>query len=229
LKRIAAVAVLAALAASAQAAESPRWGSFELAAGTYRPDIDSEFDTAPGPFETVFGTGRGWMFRAAVAKSFLLRAGSLEVGLGSGYYQETGHGQLTDGTGASGDETKFRIIPATLMVTYRADFLHERYGVPLAPYGRLALERYYWWVTDGNSDTAEEGATNGWSVAGGLALLLDFFDSGLARDQDRETGINNTYLFFEVTKRVVDDFGSSDSWNLSDEGVGLTGGLLFVF
>jgi hypothetical protein len=41
--------------------------------------------------------------------------------------------------------------------------------------------------------------------------------------------VNHTYLFFDVTKSKVDDFGGSKSWDLSDEKVSLAGGLMFVF
>jgi hypothetical protein len=226
--RRAVVAAVLALVTTGARAESPRWGSFEFSAGRYRPNIDSEFDGSPGLFESSFGRHGGWMIKGGVAKTVFRRAGSLDVGLQAGYFQKTGTGQVTGG-GASGDETKFRMIPTSLTLTYRLDWLAERYPIPLAPYGRVALERFHWWVTDADESTAESGATNGWSATGGLALLLDFFDRGLAREMDRDVGVNHTYLFFEVTKRLVDDFGSGDSWDLSDDGVGYTGGLLLVF
>jgi hypothetical protein len=74
------------------------------------------------------------------------------------------------------------------------------------------------------------GATNGYSFGGGLALLLDSLDPTLARDMDRDTGINHTYLFVEFTKSYIKDFGSSSSWNLSDDRkVAISGGLMFQF
>jgi hypothetical protein len=223
------VALALVAAATSASAQSERWGSFEIGAGGYRPDVDSEFSSAPGPYQQIFGGGRGWMFRLGVSKALLTGVGSLEVGLQTGYFQDEGKGLFQDGSGTSGDDTALKIIPASLVLTYRFDWLAERYRIPLAPYGRAALERYHWWVTDGSGDTAKDGATNGWSLAGGLALLLDFFDPDLAREMDRDTGVNHTYLFFEAKKSWVDDFGSSSSWDLSEEDVSLTGGLLFVF
>jgi hypothetical protein len=44
-----------------------------------------------------------------------------------------------------------------------------------------------------------------------------------------DTGINHTYAFFDVTDTHVDDFGSSSSWDLSDEVLSLGFGLMFVF
>lgn len=224
----AALALALALPAGPARAESDRWGSFELAAGTYRPDIDSDFAIVPGPYEQVFGTKRSWMLRAGLSKALFTGFGSLELGLQAGWFRQTGNGLLVSG-GSSADPTTLSVIPASLVLTYRADFVAEQWGVPLVPYGRAALERYSWWVTEGSGKTTKDGATNGWSVAGGLCVLLDFFDPTLSRELDHDTGINHTYLYAEVKKSVVDDFGSSSSWNLSDEQLGFSGGLLFAF
>jgi hypothetical protein len=220
------VAAAVALVPAAAVAESPRWGSFDVALGPYRPDVDSEFDAPPFPHQGAFGSKNGWMFRVSVARALFTKAGSLEAGLSSGFFQQTGRGLLETG-GVSPDETKLRIIPASAFLQYRFDWLAERYKVPLAPYGRLAFERYHWWVTDGNGDTSMDGATNGWSVAGGIGLLLDALDPGLARELDQDTGVNHTYLFAEVKRSQVDDFGSSKSWILSD--TAFSGGLMFAF
>lgn len=236
MRRLAAAAAAALVATATPAlAESPRGGSFEIGVGTYRPNIDSEFATAPGPYEQIFGGGQGWMFQLGISRALFTSMGSLEVGVRTGYFQKTGKGLIVDTSttpptfSPSGDETALRIIPTSLAVTYRLDLVPDRFHVPLAPYGRVALERYNWWVTDGAGKTVEKGATNGWSITGGVGLLLDFFDPGLAREMDRESGVNHTYLFFEVTRSTIDDFGSSKSWDLSSEKLSLTGGLLFVF
>ena len=68
---------------------------------------------------------------------------------------------------------------------------------------------------------------HGWSNVTARVIAAD--DPGLAREMDRESGVNHTYLFFEVTRSTIDDFGSSKSWDLSSEKLSLTGGLLFVF
>lgn len=228
---LAALAAALALAPAAAPAQSPRKGSFELGASQYRPDVDSEFAGAT-PYQDIFGSGRGWMFRIGVSRALFTDFGSLELGLRSGYFRDSGKGVFTDESGVSrpsGDKTTFNVIPTSLTLTYRFDWLADRYGIPLAPYGRAALERFNWFVTGGDGDWSEKGATNGWSATGGIAIMLDFFDGDAARALDRETGINHTYLFFDVTKSWIDDFGSSKSWNLSDEKLSLAGGLLFVF
>jgi hypothetical protein len=222
-----ALAVLAPLAAGAQT-PSGRWGSFELMAQQYRPDVDSEFSVSPGPYRQVFGGGRGWMFQGAVSKSLYTDFGSLEAGVRAGYFEDTGRGLILGSEEPAGESTALRIIPTSLMLTYRFDWPVERYGIPLAPYVRASLERYNWWVSGGGG-TTERGATNGWSATAGLAFLLDIVDRGLARELDRESGVNHTYVFAEITRSDVDDFGSGSSWDLSDEKLSLGFGLLFVF
>lgn len=238
---LSALAVAGLLAAPAAArAESPRWGSLELGAGTYRPNIDADYvppqppalDYGP-PYARVFGTGRGWMFRLGVSRALLTYPGALEIGLRTGFFRASGKAfQIANGSitnVASGDPTTFNVVPTSLTLTYRFDLLADRFSIPFAPYGRVALERYNWWVTGGSGSMSKHGATNGYSFTGGVAFLLDFLDSGLARELDEDTGINHTYLFFDATKSVVKDFGSSKSWDLSDEKLSLAFGMMFVF
>jgi hypothetical protein len=224
------VAVLLAVAAPSALAASPRWGSLDLSAGTYRPDIDSEFTTTPGEFERYFGSGRGWMFQLGVSRALFTGFGSLEVGLRTGFFRETAKGYISGTTTrASGADTSLTIVPTSAMLTYRFDYLTERWRIPLAPYGRAAFERFNWSIADVTGGTAKRGATMGWSATGGVAFLLDIVDPMLARELDADTGVNHTYLFFEVTKSSIDDFGASSSWDLSDEELSLAGGLMFVF
>jgi hypothetical protein len=226
------LAVLLALPPGARA-ESSRWGSFLLRGQTYRPDVDSEFGGATTPYEDVFGSGRGWMFRADFGRTVWDSKGygALEVLLGTGYFADFGEGVLpgTDPPQPSGDETVLRIVPVTIAVGYRFDWLSRRHEIPVMFYGRASFERFNWWVTDGAGDTVEAGATNGYSFTGGFGFLLDFLDPGLAREMDRDTGVNDTWLVFDVTKSFVNDFGSGSSWDLSDESVSLSFGLMFSF
>jgi hypothetical protein len=229
----------AALLATAPAvrAESPRYGSFELGAGMYRPSIDAQAGLgSPLPYEQIFGSGRRWMLRVGVSRAIFTYPGSLEVGFRTGFFRASGNSlQVDPATGAitaakSGDTTTFNVVPTSVTLTYRFDLLADRYGIPFAPYGRAALERYNWWVTGGSGGTSKIGATNGYSFTGGVAFLLDILDSGLSRELDADTGINHTYLFADATKSWVKDFGSSTSWDLSDtKRVSFAFGILFVF
>ncbi len=235
MRRTALALVLSLLVPGVAGAESRRWGSFEVAAGPYLPDIDSEFSAPPDPYARTFADKRGWMFRLAASRAIFTRVGSLEVGLKTGFFRVGGDGMSVDNSTSpptytpSGDSTAFWLVPTSATLTYRFDWLADRWGIPLAPYGTVAFERYNWWITDGSGNWVKEGATNGWSVTGGLALLLDFFDRQMARELDQESGINHTYVFADVTKTRVNDFGSSKSWDLSDTRLSFAFGLLFVF
>ncbi|HEY6005705.1 MAG TPA: MXAN_2562 family outer membrane beta-barrel protein [Anaeromyxobacter sp.] len=233
--RLAVALVGLAVVSGSTRAESPRYGSFELGAGTYRPNIDAQTGLqAPLPYQDIFGSGRGWMFRVGISRALFTYPGALELGFRTGYYRASGSSRQVDPlTGAitdqkSTDTTTFNIVPTSLTLTYRFDLLADRYNVPFAPYGRVALERYNWWASAEGSST-KTGATNGYSFTGGIAFLLDFLDAGLGRELDADTGINHTYLFFDVTKSWVKDFGSSKSWDLSDGKASLAFGMMFVF
>jgi hypothetical protein len=239
-KRILLAAALAlVLGAGPARAESPRSGSFELRLSWYRPDIDSEFHGTAHPYADAFGSSNAIMFQLAFAKSmWITEVGTLDIGLGAGYWERYGVGVTS--TGATGDRTTLKMVPLQLFVGYRVDYLFDRLGIPLAPYARAALVDHFWWVNDGSGNTASwpnpaggtssgSGQTFGYAFTGGVALVLDFFDSQLAREMDNDSGINHTLLYADVTKGVIDDFGSKKSWNLSGAGLVFSAGLQFVF
>jgi len=215
--------------------ESPIWGSFQFSLSGYRPNIDSEFGGRATPFGSTFGSKRGLMFRGDVAKSLFTRVGTVEVGVGAGYWEKYGHGEFASNGAPASESTAMKIIPLRLTLTYRFDYLATQYGIPFAPYARVELDRYQWWVLNGSGQTANAngthgtGGTNGYSFAGGIALQLDFFDREIAREMDNDLGINHCYLFADFMKSYITDFGSSKSWNLSDDTITIAGGILFVF
>jgi len=231
------VAAALALSALAARAESPRSGSFDLRFGGYRPDIDSEFGGTATPYANAFGTSNALMVQALFARSlFLSDAVTVDLGFGVGYWEKYGVG-VNPVDGSIGDHTSMRVLPLTLAATARLDWLFSQAGVPLAPYLRASIHDYLWWTYAGGGSVAVgatgqhgSGQTLGWSVTGGVGLVLDFFDGQLAREMDFDTGINHTILFVDVTKAWVDDFGSKSSWNLSpDASLVWSLGLMFVF
>ncbi len=235
----AALAAAAPAAAQVMLAQGPsgRWGSVDVGMQTYTPDIDAEFKARGDPsrpYAGSFTNSRGYMFQLGVWKSLYTGFGALEVGFRTGYWRKSGHGYVEEPIGSgnwvpSTAVTRLQIIPTSVALGYRFDWPVERYRIPLAPYARATLERYNWWITNSAGSMSEKGATNGWSATAGLAFLLDILDPTLAREFDRDSGVNHTYLFFEITKAVIDDFGSSKSWDMSPKYVALAGGLTFVF
>jgi hypothetical protein len=229
-----AAAALALLAVAAPARAQERQagvGSFEFQAGPYRPLVDSEFTLPPGtqgPWASSFGDSRRWLFKLHGAKALVHGQGTLELGLGAGYMSASGNARFADGT-KSQEKTGFKLVPISLDLTYRADQVWEQLSIPVVPFVRLGLLHDMWWVTGAGGSTSKTGATNGWSWGGGLGLVLDGVDPTLSRELDRDSGIKHTMLVFEVAKTKVNDFGSSRSWNLSNDGVLMTFGLLFAF
>jgi len=230
LTRLAGLLLGAALALSparASAAPSPVTGSFELRAGGYRPAIDPV--NGSNPYQLAFGDGRPYGFSALVGRCLPWRtAGTVELGLGAGYWSVKGHG-VDSSNLPTAEQTALKIIPIQLALTWRADFLYDRYGVPVVPYGRASLLRYSWRVTGSGGTTTKTGVTDGFGLGGGVAFVLDFIDPVLARELDLDSGVNHTMLTFDVAKTWVNDFGSGKSWNLSDTQLTYTFGLLFVF
>jgi hypothetical protein len=235
---LAAAAALALLAAAAPAVAQERLaglGSFEFQMSQYLPMIDSEFavpSTKPLPWATAFGTSRRLVFKFHGGKAVVHGYGTLEVGGGIGYMNAQGHGVVAAGAlqgQPSAEKTTFRLVPLSLDLTYRADMVWEKFSVPVVPYARLALIRDQWWVTGSGGKKSMSGATNGWSWGGGLGLVLDFIDTTLARELERDSGIKHTMLVFEVAQTRVKDFGSKNSWDLSNDGPQLSFGLLFAF
>jgi len=229
----AALAALAlAIAPATARAESPVTGSLELRLGTFRPNVDADFATTPGPYQTTFGGKRPLKWDLLASKALWRGFGTVEAGLGVGFFRQNGQGLFLTGPLAgqpSGDKTTFNVVPTSLALTWRLDVLMERWNVPVIPFGRASLERYNWWVTNGAGSTVQTGATNGYSYGAGLGLALDFFDPTLGRELDTETGVNHTMAVVELKKTVIDDFGSAKSWDLSDTKTSLSFGLLFVF
>ena len=245
---LAALALAVALPAAAQtpvivSKESPRWGSFQVSISPFSPDIDSEFANAVNPpYATIFGSSRPLMvqlqFNATVWRT---EVGSLDVGAGVGFWEAWGTGWYSSGgTILRGGATSLRIIPIQVQVGYRVDWFYERFSVPFAPYARFAIVDDIWsskgqngvseWTQPGTGTSYRaSGATFGWAATLGVALVLDFFDTGLSRQMDYDVGINRTMLFFDFTKSSVNDFGSSKSWQLAPSYWAWSTGLLFVF
>ncbi len=224
-----AAALLAAPAAHAQERELPgKWGSVEFGMGPFVPNLDR--GVSAKPYAKIFGGAPSPMFRLHVGKAVFSRVGTLEVGFKTGFWSKAGHALFAaEPHDRSGDRTSISVLPTSLTLTYRADFVWEKVKVPLVPYGRVALERYNWWVTK-NDKWTKTGATNGWSASLGLILILDWMDPDLAREAEADVGIAHTGLYFDVTKSKVNDFGSKKSWDMSEKNkLFWSGGLLVVF
>ena len=232
--RRALLALAVALAALPAAAEGPPppWGSFQLSVGEYRPNIDSELP-ATKPYQTVFGNGQNLAFKVDAAKSFDFGFGGVDLGLGLGYWAKTGKGLLLNGSPRRRHLAPHHSAPALghLPVRCARRALQDparalRAGLAgamvVVDHERHRQRRQREW------QVGDEGRP-GWSYGAGLAFLLDFLDPQLAREMTRESGIRHTYIFLELDKSSMNDFGSSKSWDLSSDRWDFSGGLLFAF
>jgi hypothetical protein len=197
---------------------SPRTWNLELRFAPYRPDVDREFadrGSAARPFQETFSSSRRLMTQVELDRQLLHRAGTWALGLSAGYYRVSAAALAADLTSRSGDETALRLIPLSAAVVYRADQLRERFGSPLVPYAKLGLDCTLWRATD-TSQAATSGRTFGWHAAAGVSLDLSIFDPDAGRAMDRETGVNQTAVFFEVARYRLDGFGSDTALRVGD-------------
>jgi len=251
MRRLALAALLAVAGGTARAegpptASPPRWGSLQLTVSTFQPNIDSGTFSGGGsiptttPYATVFGTSRPILIQALFSRSlWASTVGTLDLGLGLGYWHVSGSGIFNNsGTLETGSSTSLTILPVTAALGYRFDILFDQWGVPLEPYARAAFVDKVWWANGQNGTSTATvngqsftgmGATYGWSATLGVALVLDAFDPGLARQMTYDTGIAHTMLTFDFTKEDVNDFGSKTSWQLGPSYWMWSAGILFVF
>ncbi len=230
---LATAALLAALFVPATAAaESPIYGAFELKLGGFYPAVDDEFG-GEGPFASYFGTENLWIFETEIDGYFWEGFGKLGGAFHLGYSSVEGNAQTTTAGEEVTDTTTFRIIPIRGSLVYRFDYLATDWGIPLVPKLMAGISWVPWSVdgTDGDTAVADgaegSGSTWGWHASIGLNLELDWIDPGTAAVFDLNWGVNNSYFFAEYMITQIDDFGSSSSFNLSDNYMNF--GLAFEF
>jgi hypothetical protein len=213
---------------------SPQHWAVELRFGLYAPEIDSEFAGAENPpHQTYFGTKRRLMPQLEVDYQFLHLFGSAAVGVQVGYFREKAKAFDSAGN-PSGDTTSLLLVPTAVQFVYRMDEAARRIGIPIAPYGKVGLSYTIWRITDANGETARtedgkrgRGGTPGWQAAAGVALLLDFIDPASARALDADTGVNHTYLFFEMGRYEASGLGRAKALHVGD--TTWFAGLMFEF
>jgi hypothetical protein len=122
--------------------------------------------------------------------------------------------------------TALHVVSTAVFGVLRLDGLARRVPwFPLSPYAKAGLALAPWWVNSGE-DLARDpsggdalGLSQGFFLAGGLSVMLDAFEPGAARRWDQVSGVNHSYLFFElshaylggITRRTLDVGGLS--WN----------------
>jgi hypothetical protein len=233
--------------------------ALEVKFGPYSPNIDASPGLhGATPFADLFPPAKGHsrppgrlLTQIEFDYEFLHKWwGTLAVGNTAGFYRRTTHSfafNQNSTTGAndmpcdaspgstspctrSGDTTALNIVPLSVMVIYRFDFLALRYHIPFIPYFKIGLAYYIWEIDNGGgflsvaqytppgsmSSQGGWGGTFGWVMNPGGAFLLDVLDPSAAKVMDAELGINHTYLFCEFHYADITGFGAANKMNLSD-------------
>lgn len=154
--------------------------------------------------------------------------GSLGVGAIATYGNATARAPATAGMSStdpttwrrSAQDTSLQVLQSSIHAVLRVDVLARRIRwLPLAPYAKAGIALAPWWVTSGEMNARDPvtgqdavGLSHGFFLAGGLAVMLDTFEPDVARQWDQVSGVNHSYLFFELhytylggfTRRTLD-------------------------
>jgi hypothetical protein len=187
---------------------SPQNAAFEVRFGPYYPKIDDGLATPV--YDDFFGGGRRFMFGFEVDwQAYRIPyLGTVGIGGGWGYTQMSGTNLIeftpegeTPPTVAQ--QSSLNIMPLHAVGVLRIDALARSFAVPLVPYGKLGVVAAFWWVNDGIGTATDDAGTRGQDISmgtqaalGGM-FLLDVLEPSSALAADVESGVNNSYLFFE--------------------------------
>jgi len=197
--------------------QSPQHWALELRLGPYSPNVDDEFGGSATPFGTAFHDAKPWSFgfEADWQALKIPKFGTLGPGVGWGFVSMKGKARFNDGAVAD-DDIRFRIMPMYLVAVLRVDAVAKYTPVPVVPYGKFGLGHAMWWGDDGYETlTAADGSkardtSTGTQWAVGLMLLLDVFDRRAAASLDATSGVNNSYVFFELYNSALNGLGQTD-------------------
>lgn len=195
--------------AAARGDVSPQHAALELRFGPYSPKVDESLPTPV--YADFFGDADRYMFGVEVDWQ-AWRApyvGTLGVGVGWGYTQMSGANKVPQNTTPEqappdiAQESTLNIMPLSALGVLRVDTFARNLGVPLVPYAKLGMAWAFWWVDDGIGTAANDAGTKGRDVSvgyqaalGGM-FLLDIIDPAGALAAEAESGVNNSYIFFE--------------------------------
>lgn len=188
---------------------SPQNAAFELRFGPYNPNIDDNL--ARPVYDEFFGDTNRYMFGVEVDWQ-AWRApyvGTLGIGVGWGYTQMAGVNKVElepppgEAAPTISQESTLNIMPVYGVGVLRIDTFARNLHVPLVPYAKLGLSWAFWWVNDGigtaTNDLGEKGkdVSAGYQAAIGGMFLLDILEPAAALSADVDSGVNNSYIFFE--------------------------------
>lgn len=183
---------------------------------------------------------RVWQVLPMLDVDRILWSGFGQIGVGGsiGYMQKSAYAYV-DGTSpddvlrdrSTAARNTFRLIPLAATATYRLTYLDDRWGVPIVPYLRAGLAYYIWWIKAPNGNVAKVcadgsdamdcdtdkayGGSFGIQASAGLAIRAERVDRDAARSM-RNSGIQHTGFYGEISFARVDGFGSESKLSVGD-------------
>jgi hypothetical protein len=159
---------------------------------------------------------------------FFYLAGPFGLGTQVGFFRDKAQAIVPDpdpgeSARSAADSVRFGMVPVAALVSYRFEYLADRFKVPLAPYLRAGPSYTFWWSRDGTGNLSVNGDGEkgrggvwGWQASAGLMLRMDFIEPGGAKKLDNATGINHFNLFGEFQFSRRDNFSIGNSIALGD-------------
>ena len=186
----------------------------ELRFGPYSPKVD---ESASAPvYSEFFGDKSRFMigFELDWQAWRVPHVGTIGVGFGWGYTQMSGTNLPRDGQSTENisQSSTLDIMPFYGVGVLRVDTFARDYHVPLVPYGKFGVAAALWWVNDGIGTATSDGGVKGKDISTGIQaaiggmFLLDILEPSAARAADVDTGVNNSYIFFEW---ALSDYGGN--------------------
>ncbi len=257
----------AAMASDVGDHELPSW-HVELLLKPYQPKI-SKNAAKQDFYNLMYGESEPIMTTFATHHYLWDGFGLLGLGVSVGYWKTTGNTRIcqdanentipcygqpgdTDETRAAqtalvaastegNSSTQLMVVPVSLEVVYRIDYLNREWDIPLDAYAQFGLDYHLWWATtegsiaettstndDGTTETTKgKGATPGMNASVGLMLDLSFLEPVTA-SRGRNNGIAASYLFFEWNWSQGDGFSQPNRLDMSSSGWSLGLGMDFL-
>lgn len=226
------LALLAALAPAPARAEAATGVAPErrlflaIEVDRYDPRIDSEPGLTGTPYRDIFHGRAPLRWQLEAAWEAFHPFGAVLFGGAVGFWQNIGRGIIHSSGQISGDTALLDVLPVSALVTYRFDWLADRYRwVPVIPYAKAGLSAALWTSFSGNGRVSNgtgpaggrgSGWTYGYTTSLGVALALDAISPEIANEARVDLGLRRTSIFAEYAWTRLDDFRTHRPLILSD-------------
>jgi len=193
------------------------WGStFSIGYSSYEP-INYEPDFVPAQFTDIYSTPEMPLIELTVVvkKNFSMGSLGFEMGVG-GYQNDSDDTELSD--------SSLTLIPIRVGAAFYLDNLTpEPIFVPYVAGGGYTI-MYKEELNGGSSNNGNTQVAP--YVHGGLALSLNWIDKRGAREAFQESGIENTFAYFELQKFI--ESGAESDGDFSND-ISYAGGVRVEF